>query len=486
MKSELFDIQNALNECRNSLGNLNISDNFQSKPQFKLNELPDFFGFELPKTAHRSIYKNKSLFYNPNPNYNSGKKDGLFWSSSLESDSFSSTLISNLNDSESYPSTSVCNFTDEDAPFNLKSLQFNRNSMHVPKSMFNFEIQTNSSTSGTTTTDDISARFSTSSKNKMAPLSWRKYTKRYSLYNLRRGKRYSHHNYIRVYNHNSINNFKRSSKKVDSNRNSFQSMSSISDSDDTFEKMLFKYKNHISSPKRSNKKFSTVALPAKNRTSTLKDHFRVINHKNTLNHSVFEPQLTSTPILHKSKASPSSNCINSSYLDGILFNLASSNNQMNKFIAMKLARNDDNLLLSDYFSASTHAENDYDVPDPSLNKNDYQVPIPYLPKKLNGNKSDGKNRLEIQDIDLTKSSQIKSNDVKRPPSRMEIRNIDLTADDNLTQPKENNLNLIDDNNAKNTSTLSNSSTVTAVIKCCVKPFRHLIHHKNVKKCLKKF
>lgn len=455
MKSELFDIQNALNACRSSLGKLELtSDNVEAEPDEeeddKLSTSTSNSSLNIATNKRGSNERASSpillnfvsgqnlLANNLSKSIKSKKKSKLNRlvsfskhsrkSHKKEETSSSSLSLASTTTTSGYPSTSAYNLMPKSPPQyakryskqlnkTLKSICHHQSSdktivsssksrrlLFEPKTMpsrgahqfYATPISTKIAYHQKRQHSNYNYAIAASSRFKFAKpaaatISGGKVSNIVRVYNHYHKRGGAHNKSSKNYSRVHIENYRSNHSKL----NLFKLHASQSRIENTIEKSVIKYK-----PLKTNTNMSTQFYTrleenhsfdddddendsGQNRVEQkLKDHFLVINHKSDqLNQSIFEPQLSSTPILKEPKTS-TPNLMRNSYFEKIIFDLANKKKRIN--IRGNLAQlSGDTNKHSDYFSSSTRDEagsleredeSSYSIPGPRAKENDYQVP----------------------------------------------------------------------------------------------------------------
>ncbi|RNA04678.1 hypothetical protein BpHYR1_038435 [Brachionus plicatilis] len=432
MKCELFDLQTALNACRNSLKNLNISSSMSTLCTRDLDYRSVDFVPCLNSTAKKSK-KNRSTKKMCRKSRPKTKHSDL--------DSISTSSCSSFTQSSTftYPTSSYhssCQY-----PIKFKSIRVRKNSNRN----FGYQIVAKqTTTTTTTTTDEYSAKFSTCTSCRSSKF-------KNMAFNLTPVKASQHSRKPRPkYDFNSIfYPYKTLPGKLNELKIKDPKMNTLSS---------------ISSPSHFSDKFCN--------TDSLKDQFLVINHKNEVseNQTIFEPKESSTPVKHCQKTS-TPKMIDNSYFENILIDLEANSNKL-----MKLLSKDSNKI-SDYFSSSAQFddENEYDLPGPrTIDNHEYQ--------SANVGFKDDTLVETRQGLTSTPVKSVKVNFVSDCQNNESENLTRISTLESMKKIDRESLIYSESQSFRNISLASTTSSVrSSVIKCCIKPFQLLYNNRNMKK-----
>ena len=476
MKSELYDIQTALNACRISLDNLSLSDNISLQTQTDR-------GVEIKpknKKLHSSNAKQKRQLRGPKrskkkssflykPKQKLRKNCSIIRSSTLDTSqmTLSSSSCNELN--YNYPLSSAYNFicssptsnylrsvkSKKCKPYLTPVLMHHGNDISRAKAIRKKSILINKKHLG----KNQILTFNQQSQNQFTSCVNNSCT--YT------SKKISNKNV----NGTKLGRFRRIEQTRNEHGHTFQNLMNInaSNSNISSEKSLLKYRNLSPISSSKSQYLNPTMGPS---SSPLKDQFFVINHKN--NQSTFEPHVTSTPILKEPKTS-TPNISNKFYLENVIKSLAKNNQEINDLITLKFIKYkySNSNKLSDYFSASSSSQqnvSDYDVPEPRNNKHEYQMPI-------YNNKDSGINFVSSSESNNNSDKPLLQGQNLTGKKQFDSGSIESLAAQSSSKEKK----VV---NTKNGSFTSNTSSV-AILKCCIKPFRNLlVYNKNLKKYFK--
>jgi hypothetical protein len=471
MKSELYDIQTALNACRISLDNLSISDNISLHTQpdrgietksHNKKLLASNAKQKRQQRGQKRIKKKSSFLYKPKQKLR--KNCSIIRSSTLDTSQMTLSSSSTYNElNYNYPLSSAYNFICSSPTSNyLRSIRTKNTKQYLTPISIN---QNN----GSIKAKPVRKKSILINKKHLFNSQIRSYNQ--DTQNPFASYSYANNNSKKKSNKN-VNNtklgrFRRIEQVRNEHGQTFQNLMNInvSNSNISSEKSLVKYRN-LSPISSSKSQYLNPTMGSS--SSPLKDHFIVINHKN--NQSSFEPHVTSTPILKEPKTS-TPNISNKFYLENVIKSLAKNNQEINDLITLKFVKYKytNSNKLSDYFSASSSSQqnvSDYDVPEPRYNKNEYQIPI-------YNNKDSG--------VNFVSSSESNNNSNKPLLESQNIANKKQcdSSESHTTKSYSTEKKSV---NIKNGSFSSNTSTV---LKCCIKPFKNLlVYNKNLKKYFK--
>jgi hypothetical protein len=477
MKSELTQIQTALNACRISLDNLSVSDNIslQTQPDRghieaiaqnkKKHQTTSSVKQKRTQKCTKRMKKKSSFLFKPKQKLRRNRS--IIFSSTLDTSQMTLSSSSYNEINYDYPLSSAYNFLCSSPTSNYlrsaKSKIRNTKPYLTPISYNN-----DSSKAKVTRKKSILINkknqirtFNQTSQNQflMCPNNNNSYT------NI--NKKNSNKNA----NCTKLGRFRRIEQTRNEHGYMFQNLVNINASNPNIssEKSLLKYRNLSPISSSRSQYLNPTNGPL---SSPLKDHFIVVNHKN--NQSTFEPQVTSTPILKEPKTS-TPNVTNKFHLENVLKSLAKNNQEINDLITLKFIKYkySQGNKLSDYFSASSSSPqnvSDYDIPEPRYNKNEYQIP-------MYSNKDSGLNFVSSSESNNNSDKPLLQSQNSTGKKQFDSPDSLLTTTQNSPKEKKT-------VNTKNGSFTSNTSSV-ALFKCCIKPFKNLlVYNKNLKKYFK--
>lgn len=435
MKCELFDLQTALNACRNSLKNLNITSSMST---FNSRDL-DYRSVDFLPCLNSTVKKSKKTRAKKNcRKMRSKTKQSDF-------DSFSSSSYSSFTESSTftYPTSSYhssCHY-----PIKFKSIRVHKNSQR------NFGYQIVHKQTTTTTTDEYSAKFSTCTScrsSKFKNMAFNLTPVKISQHSCKKKSKYDFNTIFYPY--------KSLPSKLNDGRLPLELIK-----DGKLKSLNGNTLSSISSPSRFSEKFS----------GSLRDQFLVVNHKNEIsqNQTIFEPKASSTPVKHYQKTS-TPKIIDSSYFENILIDLEANSNKL-----MKLLSKDSNKI-SDYFSSSAQfEENDYDLPGPrTVDNHEYQsANVCFKDDTLIEDKR-GLTSTPIKSVKMNFLSDCQNNESENLTKISTLESVKKINRESLIYSENQSF--------KNISLTSTASSVrSSVIKCCIKPFQLLYNNRNSKK-----
>lgn len=436
MKCELFDLQTALNACRNSLKNLNVSSSMST---FYSRDL-DYRSVDFVPCLNSTAKKSKKA--------RSKRRKGRARAKHGDYDSISTSSCSSFTESSTFTYPTSSYHSSSHYPIKLKSIRVHKNSQRN----LGYQIVTKQTTT-TTTTDEYSTKVSTCTSCRSSKFKNMAFNLTPVKINDNCSKKKSKYDFNTIF-----YPYKTLPSKLNDGRLPFEMIK-----ERKLKSINGNTLSSISSPSQFSDKFS--------KSGSLKDQFLVVNHKNEIsdNQTIFEPKASSTPVKFYQKTS-TPKIIDNSYFENILIDLEANSNKL-----MKLLSKDSNKI-SDYFSSSAQFdENDYDMPGPrTIDNHEYQ--------SANGCYRDDTLIDECKGFTSTPIKSFKINFLSDCQNNESENLTKISALESIKKIDRESLIYSENQSFKNISLASSVSSVrSSVIKCCIKPFQLLYNNKNIKK-----